>query len=921
MKLSLFIINLGYSNNFKFKIYQMKTKFLLGALTLPMFFAACTNEELIENSVNANLQNRIPLGDVTLDLGNADSRLALEDGSYSDFEWSNGDDLGASLIDVVGVVNPNPQSLAEIIDQYNLTATPQTNYRYVYNDGAWTSNAAMVEGNYVFYMPYVESTKRVAPLAVLPTVQSLEQVTINGETAYTTYNDVLENAQANGNIMAVAYKFLTAEGDNNDGNKTISISFKQLYATPLISIQNYARNNENELTDLTIKQIRLSLADNSDFTVKGYLNFTANNGVTATTEAWAKNDNSIVDCLNTVLDASTPAYKGGSWASLNGINNKTKRETGNLLSAYSDAQNTQLSKTITINVEDPITVASEETFAFYAVIPGGDYTTSKLKVTLITTDDKAVDVTLPGAHINPGKRYAVGGYDAEGNVEAGATALMAVTTKKLVDAPVFVETAVPVATQAELYAAIATAQMLDTDEDGTPDTQVALEFIPAEGVVLNDQVISMLEDKKTEIASVVFKGNMAVSGLTTTTDVQVKILGNATLKNVVENTEIVSTFTADKLWITGSITVAEGAEVELKGAVNAGITNNGTLTIVDATSAADHITNNSVLNLKANLTLAAGKDLTNAAEATINSVVASNLTANKVINNGTIAVSDAELTVTAVIENKGIINAAQDLSVTKDVVNKENAEMNISAAATSITTPGVFTNEGTVTIAEGATLTATTSSSINKNVIDNAGTLSIDMNIGTINVTNSSKFGTSTTTVNSTHTNAQSVVVWGNIYNPYAKTIGTNALNGTASQYVWNSEEAYTGTVALDAAATTYNAIKFNGATVNATIVTGLKYVEFNGQSKLNPTTDLTFTTVKVNATELEITGTSELTITEFIVSEGATVGWNSALTLEGNVYNYGKIYGNAGTVNATCYDAGGQYLGVISWPSLDPMP
>ena len=901
----------------------MKTKILLGALTLPMFFAACTNEELIENSVNANLQNRIPLGDVTLDLGNADSRLALEDGSYSDFEWSNGDDLGASLIDVVGAVNPDPQSLADIIGQYNLTTTPQTNYRYVYNDGAWTSNAAMVEGNYVFYMPYVESTKRVAPLAVLPTVQSLEQVTINGETAYTTYNDVLENAQANGNIMAVAYKFLTAEGDNNDGNKTISISFKQLYATPLISIQNYARNNENELTDLTIKQIRLSLADNSDFTVKGYLNFTANNGVTATTEAWTKNDNSIVDCLNTVLDASTPAYKGGSWASLNGINNKTERETGNLLSAYDDAQDTQYSKTITINVEDPITVASEETFAFYAVIPGGDYTTHKLKVTLITTDDKAVDVTLPGAHINPGKRYAVGGYDAEGNVEAGATALMAVTTKQLVDAPVFVETAVPVATQAELYAAIATAQMLDTDEDGTPDTPVALEFIPAEGVVLNDQVISMLEDKKAEIASVVFKGNMAVSGLTTTTDVQVKILGNATLKNVVENTEIVSALTADKLCITGSITVAEGAEVELKGAVNAGITNNGTLTIVDATTAADHITNNSVLNLKAALTLVAGKDLTNAAEATINSVAASTLTAHKVINNGTIAVSDAQLSVTAEIENNGIINAAEILAVTGAVANKENAEMNISAAATTIT--GVFTNEGTVTIEEGATLNAVTASSINKNVIDNAGTLSIDMNIGTINVTNSSKFGTSSTNVVSEYTNDESVVVWGNIYNPYAKTIGDNALNGTASQYVWNSEEAYTGTIDWIESDGTFNAVKYNGATVNAAgaddaaFNTKLIYVEFNGNSKLAIAEDKYLSlpvAVQVNTNELEVSGATATldwnTGAILTVAENAVLGWNDAVNF-GTVTiknAAGKVYANAGITTNITKDGAGQWLG-----------
>ena len=306
----------------------MKTKFLLGALALPMFFAACTNEELMEAPVNANLQNRIPLGDVTLDFGGIDSRLALKEGSFNDLTWSNGDDLGASLIDVMANPDSEAETAVEIINQYDLTTTPQTNYRYEYNDGSWTSNAAMVEGNYVFYMPYIENTNRVAPMAVLPIEQTLEQVTIDGETAYSTYNSVLENAKENGNIMAVAYKFLTADGENNDGNKTISINFKQIYATPLISIQNYARDTENQLTDLTIKKIVLKREDDANFTVKQRLNFTSAVR-TATEEAWdTPEPASIVAKFNTVLDSEIPTYKGGSWA-LSGekISNTVKRST------------------------------------------------------------------------------------------------------------------------------------------------------------------------------------------------------------------------------------------------------------------------------------------------------------------------------------------------------------------------------------------------------------------------------------------------------------------------------------------------------------------------------------------------------------------------------------------------------------------
>lgn len=345
----------------------MKTKHLLIALALPSLFAACTAEEFENGNDTVALKNRTPLGDITLDFGgNADTRLGLGDNSFYAFNWVDGDDLGASLIDTRNGTDISGAD-ADHITGYNLTTTPQTNYRYEYNAGKWTSNAAMVEGNYVFYMPYVENTNREATMAVLPTTQTLEKRTIDGKEAYTTYNNVLSQAKANGNIMAVAYKFLTAQGENNDGNKSINITFKQLYATPMFTISNYAQDKDGKLTDLTIKKIELSLKTNAQFTVKSPLKYTSNASNTAYTEANGTNK-SIVAQLNENLKADDSNVKVGSWVNLNGVNNKEKRATSDLLGIYGEEDAT--SAKITINLAEPVTVKKAENFSFYAVIPG-----------------------------------------------------------------------------------------------------------------------------------------------------------------------------------------------------------------------------------------------------------------------------------------------------------------------------------------------------------------------------------------------------------------------------------------------------------------------------------------------------------------------------------------------------------------------
>lgn len=879
----------------------MKTKHLLIALALPSLFAACTAEEFENGNDTVALKNRTPLGDITLDFGgNADTRLGLGDNSFYAFNWVDGDDLGASLIDTRNATDISGAD-ADHITGYNLTTTPQTNYRYEYNAGKWTSNAAMVEGNYVFYMPYVENTNREATMAVLPTTQTLEKRTIEGKDAYTTYNNVLSQAKENGNIMAVAYKFLTAQGENNDGNKSINIAFKQLYATPMFTISNYAQDKDGKLTDLTIKKIELSLKSDAKFTVKSPLKYTSSASNTAYTEADGTNK-SIVAQLNENLKEDDEAVKVGPWVNQKEANNVVPRATSDLLDdtyREEDATNAK----ITINLAEPVTVKKAESFSFYAVIPGGDYSVNNLIVTLTTTDNLSASVEMPAVKINPGKRYAIEGYNADGTLGTGADALFNVITEKLTESTI---DGIPVATQAELLQTLATAQKDDKNQ------AIDMKIIPAEGVVLDNQIIAMLTSKGTEVInSVTFNGDMVINGLTNTTAVPVTINGKATLKGTV-SAELVSTATANKIFVEKDITIDAAAKATLNGTAKAAIINNGELTVATALTATK-VTNNKTLNLAANLT--GTNDIINAAEGTINVTAASTLV-GKLTNKGivTVAKTSGALT-TAAVDNEKTVTVNGTLTADGAFENKKNAEIVVVGTLTA--SSAAFTNNGKITVNEGATATMDNASSINNSVIDNAGTLTVQKNIGTINMTNTSKFGTNLVTVSEKATDAKGTV-WGTIMNPNGKTVDSSTLAGTTGQRVWKSKDAVTGDFNLAAENLAYNAVNF-GANVKFTATASAApskfvYANFNG-STIKVTT--TSTTQEVGmplvvdiagSVEVEYDGTyaPELVFpqdAELNIAKGAELGWTKKVDITGDdtsgllITNKGTVYNHTGSL------------------------
>lgn len=880
----------------------MKTKHLLIALALPSLFAACTAEEFENGNDTVALKNRTPLGDITLDFGgNADTRLGLGDNSFYAFNWVDGDDLGASLIDTRNGTDISGAD-ADHITGYNLTTTPQTNYRYEYNAGKWTSNAAMVEGNYVFYMPYVENTNREATMAVLPTTQTLEKRTIEGKDAYTTYNNVLSQAKENGNIMAVAYKFLTAQGENNDGNKSINIAFKQLYATPMFTISNYAQDKDGKLTDLTIKKIELSLKSNAKFTVKSPLKYTSSASNTAYTEANGTNK-SIVAQLNENLKEDDETVKVGPWVNQKEANNVVPRATSDLLDdtyREEDATNAK----ITINLAEPVTVKKAESFSFYAVIPGGDYSVNNLIVTLTTTDNLSASVEMPAVKINPGKRYAIEGYNADGTLGTGADALFNVITEKLTESTI---DGIPVATQAELLQTLATAQK---DDNGTIDMKI----IPAEGVVLDNQIIAMLTSKKTDIKSVTFNGDMVVNGLTNITAVSVTINGKAILKGTVSADLVSDIAAANKILIEKDITIDAAAKATLKGTAKAAIINNGELTVATALTATK-VTNNKTLNLAADLTGTDG--IINAAEGTINVTAASTLV-GKLTNKGAVVVDKDKTLTTAAVDNEKTVTVNGTLAMSSGAAfnNKKDAEIIVAGTLNDVNAASLI-NNGKITVNEGATATMNVAASINKNVIDNAGTLTVQKNSGTINMTNTSKFGTNLVTVTAKATDANGATVWGTIMNPNGKTVDSSTLAGTTSQRVWKSKDAVTGDFNLAAENLAYNAVNF-GANVKFTATASAApskfvYANFNGSTIKVTTTSsnqkvgMPLVVDIAGSVEVEYDGTyaPELVFpqnAELNIAKGAELGWTKKVDITGDdtsgllITNKGTVYNHTGS-------------------------
>lgn len=323
----------------------MKTKHLFSAMMLSALFAACSNEEW-ETMGNkpSDLSDRPVAGNVQFNFTKgADTRLD------ADFNWVNGDRIGACLMDEYTPGTGAAEQNAPWMANYTFVDYNHTNYRYNYNDGQWVNGDLLSSGNYFFYYPYdANLNNRI----------SFEKI-MNANQELTGFSTEELRQVINDNQMYLGYNYVTGatEGDT----QPLNIEMKSVFAFPAFTITNVGT------TPRTILKIALQKTDGS------------NNDVDWNLVARVNPAQSITTPATTFMEDPTAAVE---W------DNKSE--------LYENIATT--AKQIQVRMPENTVLRQNESLNTYIVVPAGEYaasTTNPEKVTmLIYTTTGIVNVDL-----------------------------------------------------------------------------------------------------------------------------------------------------------------------------------------------------------------------------------------------------------------------------------------------------------------------------------------------------------------------------------------------------------------------------------------------------------------------------------------------------------------------------------------------
>ena len=691
-------------------------------MALPVAFAACTSEELVEGVQNQNLDARKALGDVELAFGEgAESRLAVSEAGA--FLWSEGDGVGACLVDVYA---PTGDEDDAAIKNYKLTDYIQTNYQYKRDAaGKWTTTARMVEGNYMFYAPYNGNhLARTSIMAGAPTVQNLalkEDGTINQYSA-------LDEFVKSGKPAYVGYKFLAAEGQENK----VSVNLKPIYAYPEITIDNTSLSASEE-RDLTITKVVITYT--GGFETEAPITIGTKDAVAAAaTEG-------VVGMLYDYGTHNATNNPHGAWIT----NNKNMK--GNRTSQITGTAKKE-NNVVTINMPDgAYTVAIGETVKFNVVLPAEAYNASTTTIYAYTAEGKAIKLPLGSAFaLSTGKIYVDGRYKADGTFSstmADPLKVKNVKAEALVAAPNIVYTT------EELETLVASASA-DVDAITFANDEVKLTAAVADAAANTElsytidspvSIIGGTAEKPVAVNKFTFKNGATIeSGVVTvkgnTGDIEVE--EGATL-NINDGAAAAATLEAGTITNYGTVNVyekltAEALTLKSGSTLNVEVADNAQAAMnidFDATEtdANDEIIG-ATLNLKKNFAVDAALTVDEGSTSTISSgavvTVAAALTNNgSMTNNGTIKGDgsfvngeDASLTNAGVVVAKTITNNG-------DVTNNKYFGLDATSQSTTIT------NEGTITM---GLKTARALVNAGKGEIDNTALGKVTSNGASLNI-------------------------------------------------------------------------------------------------------------------------------------------------------------------------------------------
>ena len=379
-------------------------------MALPLAFAACTSEEIIENAQDQNLDARKALGNVELVFGDgAESRMTAEAGKIG---FVAGDGVGACLVDVY---SPTGKETDPVHANYLMSDYIQTNYQYLYDGSSWTTTARMVEGNYVFYAPY--NGKHLSRKPITTGVPAVQDLLLNEDGEIDQYS-ILDAFVKSGQPAYVGYKFL--EGGENQPLK-VSVDMKPIFAYPLITIAN---DKKTDAADMVITKVVITGAN---FATEAPLTIGMSGKVAA------KGDGIVGKLYN--IGTKTDKNPFGAWAA------NTKEMLGN---KTADVVGTakEVTGAITINMPDgAYTIPVGESVQFHAVLPAASY--AGCKAYAYTVDGMAYQLNL-NAGLSAGKIYADAQYSATtGKLMSTATAANAFKVKSTLSmdvAPTIVST-------------------------------------------------------------------------------------------------------------------------------------------------------------------------------------------------------------------------------------------------------------------------------------------------------------------------------------------------------------------------------------------------------------------------------------------------------------------------------------------------
>ncbi len=670
-------------------------KYLLPGMLAALAFAACTNEEIVSQQTEApeaDLSDRPVIGQVDLTFG-AQTRIALDEKAdyYGAIEWGLNDKMGARIIDQpTGDPKYKDHSL-----NYTASNYASSNYKYTRGTGAtWTTEALMVEGNYMFYAPYNENARGREALQVeFPIEQEIRTDVEVAPLKGGVNVDAIRQFYANDGkyVVAIGHKFLSAKEEKT----SYEVNYNNLYAFPKFTLKNSYKVDENgdydpdgEAKEISINKVVIGSAAN----IRQYYKVNHGHIISAYEDAKVED---VVAGRNDGYTNNTTVRANGSWRMDDAATYLLNAKTANILDNATVTGEKNGKIVVTFN--PALKIAAGGGYSFNVVMPAAQYSDLNLQVVYESEgknwewNSAAFVETVAKYTYAPGNQYPTEEYN---NLEVGKTPVLKDTkgilaTYELKGDVVEVEPEpVDIVNNKDFIDFLKTIKDNSITVSEGPDFKFAS---PHEVIIDADLMAAVNEYLKN--GKVVFRSAMKAEGDLTITNkytfegLTVKS-GNVTLDGVTVGGKLTQDAGTITLKGSTSATSAEfkGTSILTKATIN-GAASFKAATITDA-AISGAVTFNS-----GDVTIA---KLTDATSATING--------GKVTVNGTAAMGDIALKAGELVVNvENYIDGSN--AITVGTLKNGNTEKD---------------KEGTLTLNKTATLTK---------VILNAGTVKVNANV------------------------------------------------------------------------------------------------------------------------------------------------------------------------------------------------